>query len=170
MSGWCHAASARWPTALITIRVPFQLWVRYLRRIHPPSRYQCGKSRDSRDLISSSEYVRSLVVVIASALDSSWLTVVLFLVLQSSPLFHFDKRGSENALTGVFARVAKRVTVTAPARLHLGFLDLNGGTGRAFGSIGLAISGFKTRVSVAPAQHMRVSGPESDGVRAYVDA
>ena len=73
-------------------------------------------------------------------------------------------------MSGVFARVAKRVTVTAPARLHLGFLDLNGGTGRAFGSIGLAISGFKTRVSVAPAEHMRVSGPESDGVRAYVDA
>ena len=25
MSGWCHAASARWPTVLITISVPFQL-------------------------------------------------------------------------------------------------------------------------------------------------
>jgi beta-ribofuranosylaminobenzene 5'-phosphate synthase len=73
-------------------------------------------------------------------------------------------------LTRVFAMVAKRVTVTAPARLHLGFLDLNGGTGRAFGSIGLAISGFKTRLSVAPAEHMRVSGPESDAIRAYVDA
>ncbi len=26
----------------------------------------------------------------------------------------------------------------APARLHLGFLDLNGGLGRRFGSLGLA--------------------------------
>ena len=32
------------------------------------------------------------------------------------------------------------ITVTVPARLHLGFLDLNGGLGRRFGSIGLAIS------------------------------
>ena len=35
MSGWCHAASARWPTVLITISVPFQLCVLYLRRIQP---------------------------------------------------------------------------------------------------------------------------------------
>jgi beta-RFAP synthase len=63
-----------------------------------------------------------------------------------------------------------RVTVTAAARLHLGFLDLNGGTGRRFGSIGLAISGFKTQVSVAFAEHMRISGRERDCVRAHVDA
>jgi len=31
------------------------------------------------------------------------------------------------------------IRVTAPARLHLGFLDLNGAIGRRFGSIGLAI-------------------------------
>ena len=31
------------------------------------------------------------------------------------------------------------VRVVAPARLHLGFLDLNGGLGRMFGSIGLAV-------------------------------
>jgi beta-ribofuranosylaminobenzene 5'-phosphate synthase len=73
-------------------------------------------------------------------------------------------------LSSASARLGERVTVTAPARLHLGFLDLNGGTGRRFGSIGLAISGFKTRVSVAPAEQMRISGPESDCARAYVDA
>jgi predicted sugar kinase len=38
------------------------------------------------------------------------------------------------------------VTVSAAARLHLGFLDLNGGLGRTFGSIGLAIDGFDTRL------------------------
>jgi beta-ribofuranosylaminobenzene 5'-phosphate synthase len=32
-----------------------------------------------------------------------------------------------------------RVTVEAPARLHLGFIDLNGGCGRMFGSIGVAV-------------------------------
>ena len=31
------------------------------------------------------------------------------------------------------------VRVEAPARLHFGFLDLHGGLGRRFGSIGLAI-------------------------------
>jgi beta-ribofuranosylaminobenzene 5'-phosphate synthase len=66
-------------------------------------------------------------------------------------------------------RPATKVTVTAPARLHLGFLDLNGRLGRRFGSIGLAISGLKTQISVAPNEHMRVSGPDADRVRRYVD-
>ncbi len=39
--------------------------------------------------------------------------------------------------------------VCAPARLHLGFLDLNGNLGRRFGSLGLAIDTFQTRVVVA---------------------
>lgn len=39
-----------------------------------------------------------------------------------------------------------RTTISAPARLHLGFLDLNGEVGRKFGSFGLAISGFETTV------------------------
>jgi len=35
------------------------------------------------------------------------------------------------------------IRVSAPARLHLGFLDLNGSTGRKFGSIGLAIDSHR---------------------------
>jgi beta-RFAP synthase len=66
-------------------------------------------------------------------------------------------------------RSGTKVTVTAPARLHLGFLDLNGHLGRRFGSIGLAISGLKTKISLAPAEHIRVSGPESDRVRRYLE-
>jgi beta-ribofuranosylaminobenzene 5'-phosphate synthase len=61
------------------------------------------------------------------------------------------------------------VIVSAPARLHLGFLDLHGGMGRRFGSIGLAISDLKTRLSITPAVRMCVTGPESDRVRAYVE-
>jgi beta-RFAP synthase len=72
-------------------------------------------------------------------------------------------------LNTALTRPATKVTVTAPARLHLGFLDLNGRLGRRFGSIGLAISGLKTQISVAPTEHMRVSGPEADRVRRYVD-
>ena len=37
----------------------------------------------------------------------------------------------------------KIITVDSPARIHLGFLETNENTDRKFGSIGLAISGFK---------------------------
>jgi beta-RFAP synthase len=66
--------------------------------------------------------------------------------------------------------MAAGVTVTVPARLHLGFLDLNGGLGRRFGSIGLAISDLRTRITIRPASHMRVSGPENERVRRYAEA
>lgn len=62
------------------------------------------------------------------------------------------------------------VTVSVPARLHLGFLDLNGGLGRRFGGIGLAIDQLRTRLTVRRAPHIRVSGPESERVRGHVEA
>jgi len=40
------------------------------------------------------------------------------------------------------------VHVSAPARLHLGFLDLNGSIGRKFGSIGLAIDSYATTIII----------------------
>lgn len=43
------------------------------------------------------------------------------------------------------------VRVTAPARLHLGFLDLNGEIGRRYGSIGLAIEQPATEIVVRAA-------------------
>lgn len=52
----------------------------------------------------------------------------------------------------------------APARLHLGFLDLNGELGRRFGGIGLAIGGLRTRIAIETAPRTRVEGP--DGERA----
>lgn len=64
---------------------------------------------------------------------------------------------------------ADSVTVTVPARLHLGFLDLNGGLGRRFGSIGLAISGLETRITVVRAAHTQVRGPEAERVRRHVE-
>jgi beta-ribofuranosylaminobenzene 5'-phosphate synthase len=60
------------------------------------------------------------------------------------------------------------VTVTAPARLHLGFLDLNGGLGRRFGSLGLAIDRPATRLSLARAAKPSTSGPEAERARRYV--
>ena len=43
------------------------------------------------------------------------------------------------------------VSVRAPGRLHLGFLDPSGTLGRRFGSIGLVIDGFETELELGPA-------------------
>jgi beta-RFAP synthase len=59
------------------------------------------------------------------------------------------------------------VDVFAPARLHLGFLDLNGDLGRRFGSLGLALDGIGTRLTVARAGAPRV-GPASAERAAHI--
>ncbi|MDT8370615.1 MAG: beta-hydroxylase [Gammaproteobacteria bacterium] len=46
----------------------------------------------------------------------------------------------------------------APARLHLGFLDLNGSSGRKFGSIGLAIDSHQTVIEAQLADRLRFNG------------
>ena len=61
------------------------------------------------------------------------------------------------------------VMMTTPARLHLGFLDLNGGLGRRFGSIGLAISGLRTRLTITRAAQTSVEGPDAERVARYLD-
>ena len=43
-------------------------------------------------------------------------------------------------------KISDSVTVIAPARLHLGFVDLNPPTGRRFGSLGIALDSPHTRV------------------------
>ncbi|HET6379190.1 MAG TPA: beta-ribofuranosylaminobenzene 5'-phosphate synthase family protein [Methylocella sp.] len=53
------------------------------------------------------------------------------------------------------------VTVTAAARLHLGFLDLNGGLGRSFGSLGLAIDRPATRLTLQRAATPAAEGPDA---------
>ncbi len=55
---------------------------------------------------------------------------------------------------------AEAVRVTAPARLHLGFLDLNGDLGRRFGSIGLAIDRPATELILARARSFEAKGPD----------
>jgi len=49
------------------------------------------------------------------------------------------------------------IRVSTPARLHLGFLDLNGNTGRKFGSIGLAINSHRTTVEVSFSNKLTVT-------------
>ena len=53
------------------------------------------------------------------------------------------------------------VTVAATARLHLGFLDMNGGLGRRFGSLGLAIDRPATRLTIRRAAAPAVEGLEA---------
>jgi beta-RFAP synthase len=61
------------------------------------------------------------------------------------------------------------VTVSVPARLHLGFLDLNGGLGRRFGSIGLALDRPVTRLILRPGGETSVSGPDAERARRHLD-
>ncbi len=52
---------------------------------------------------------------------------------------------------------ARVVTVRAPGRLHLGFLDPGGSLGRRYGSLGLVIDGFETRVELTGSSKHGVS-------------
>lgn len=54
------------------------------------------------------------------------------------------------------------VSVIAPARLHMGFIDLDGSLGRHFGSIGVGIHEIVTRLTVARADALTVEGPGAD--------
>ncbi|MCC6467999.1 MAG: GHMP kinase [Alphaproteobacteria bacterium] len=65
-------------------------------------------------------------------------------------------------------RSITRVAVSAPARLHLGFLDLAGDLGRRFGSLGLTLEEVATRVTLTRAVAPSVTGPEAVRARRYV--
>jgi len=51
-----------------------------------------------------------------------------------------------------------KISVIAPARLHMGFIDLSGSLGRHFGSIGVALNEHATRLSVTPAAQRTITG------------
>lgn len=59
------------------------------------------------------------------------------------------------------------VTVTTPARLHLGFVDLGGALGRKFISAGVAINGFSTSLSIQSSHKFQASGPGNDRALEY---
>ena len=61
------------------------------------------------------------------------------------------------------------VSVTAPARLHLGFLDLAGDLGRRFVGLGVAIDRLATSVTVARAGEDRVEGFERNRVATILE-
>ena len=57
--------------------------------------------------------------------------------------------------------------VHAPARLHFGFLDLHGGLGRRFGSLGLALDAPAVTLTARHAARLDVTGPEARRAAAY---
>ena len=59
-------------------------------------------------------------------------------------------------------RRIERVTVTMPARLHLGFLDLNGDLGRRFGSFGITLDSPQTRLTAGWSEAIAAEGPDAD--------
>jgi len=67
------------------------------------------------------------------------------------------------------APIADSVTVAVPARLHLGFMDLNGGLGRRFGGIGLALKELGTTISIKSSTHTQVEGADHERARGYLE-
>nr|WP_204262782.1 beta-ribofuranosylaminobenzene 5'-phosphate synthase family protein [Methylobacterium sp. BTF04] len=63
--------------------------------------------------------------------------------------------------------VAAGVRVAAPGRLHFGFLDLHGGLGRRFGSIGLALDTPAISLTARPSPNLTITGPEAERARSY---
>jgi beta-RFAP synthase len=54
------------------------------------------------------------------------------------------------------------ISIAAPARLHMGFLDLGGSLGRKFGSIGVGVNEIATRLSICGAAELSASGPGAE--------
>jgi len=54
------------------------------------------------------------------------------------------------------------VRVEAPARLHLGMLDVVGGEARRFGGLGVAVGRPSTIVEATPASKLAAEGPEAE--------
>lgn len=57
-----------------------------------------------------------------------------------------------------------KISIKAPARLHLGFLDMHGGLGRRFGSLGLCLSNFFTHITAQKSPDIKVRNTPSKRV------
>jgi beta-RFAP synthase len=67
-----------------------------------------------------------------------------------------------NRPEGARLRAPRALRIVAPGRLHIGFLDLNGGLGRRFGSLGVSLERPATRLLMETAERASASGPDSD--------
>jgi beta-ribofuranosylaminobenzene 5'-phosphate synthase len=64
----------------------------------------------------------------------------------------------------------RTVSLYAPARLHLGFLDMNGSRGRRFGSVGLTLEGPCVELSVRRASSFSITGAQSERAEQFAIA
>lgn len=62
----------------------------------------------------------------------------------------------------------KSVSVIAPARLHLGFMDMHGGLGRRFGSLGLCLSDIFTHLTAKKSDDIVIHGSSSNRGTEYI--
>ena len=60
-----------------------------------------------------------------------------------------------------------QVKVQAPARLHMGFMDMHGGLGRSFGSLGLCLESITTSITVSESGELKVTGPSGERAEKY---
>lgn len=60
-----------------------------------------------------------------------------------------------------------RVYIESSGRLHIGLIDLHGGLGRKFGSIGVALKEPSLVLEAAPADELRVEGLEQERTKAF---
>ena len=58
--------------------------------------------------------------------------------------------------------IFKSITISAPARLHMGFIDMSGALGRHFGSIGVGLNEVSTRIHLSHSAQLTVEGPCAD--------
>ena len=61
------------------------------------------------------------------------------------------------------------IYIEAPARLHLGFLDLEGSLGRRFGGVGLTLNDIATKIVARNADQIEVIGDSSGRVQNYAE-
>ncbi len=81
-----------------------------------------------------------------------------------------EDNGSGSAGWGGDGWGAASVALCCTARLHLGFLDLNGGLGRRFGSIGLSLDRPRTSLVLSRAVTDSVRGPEAERAEGHLAA
>jgi beta-RFAP synthase len=62
------------------------------------------------------------------------------------------------------------VSVIVPARLHVGFVDLHGGLGRRYGSLGISLDTPQTRISLRRGEALSVNGPSAARARRCLEA
>ncbi len=62
-----------------------------------------------------------------------------------------------------------QVTIKTPSRIHLGLIDLDGGLGRIYGSIGLALDNPSIILEAKESDTLQIIGADSERVKAMVE-